>query len=212
MRLLFLPLFLLSFIFLSEHSESATDDSAKDQSATVIITRTTKSGKPKGYLTSDAKIRLNNSPKMKFRRKPTMTFEVPVGINTVYVNQNLTVGKSSITFDARAGETYTFNIYWRQESYWAGIYAGYIGQAMESSVSGESVGGTFGIRMTDTTYNPLEGVSDSISAEQNELRSDNEIQNEESVESKLLKLKSLYEKGLISSEIYEKRQLELLQD
>ena len=212
MRLLFLPLFLLSFIFLSEHSESATDDSAKDQSATVIITRTTKSGKPKGYLTSDAKIRLNNSPKMKFRRKPTMTFEVPVGINTVYVNQNLTVGKSSITFDARAGETYTFNIYWRQESYWAGIYAGYIGQAMESSVSGESVGGTFGIRMTDTTYNPLEGVSDSISAEQNELISDNEIQNEESVESKLLKLKSLYEKGLISSEIYEKRQLELLQD
>ena len=141
-----------------------------------------------------------------------MTFEVPVGINTVYVNQNLTVGESSITFDARAGETYTFNIYWRQESYWAGIYAGYIGQAMESSVSGESVGGTFGIRMTHTTYNPLKGVSDSISTEQNELRSDNEIQNEESVEAKLLKLKSLYEKGLISSEIYEKRQLELLQD
>jgi len=212
MKYLFSTLFLLSCTFFLGSSDLNADDTVNNESSTVVITRITKSGKPKGYLTSDAKIRLNNGPKMKFRREPTMTFEVPVGMNTIYVNQNLTMGKSSITFDAKAGETYTFNIYWRQESYWAGIYAGYIGQAMESSISGETVGGTFGIRMTDTTYNPSQAISNSTSIEQTKIPTKNEIQDEVSIESELLKLKNLYEKGLISSETYEKRQLELLQD
>ena len=212
MKYLFSTFFLLSCIFFLGPSYITADDSVNSENATVVITRITKSGKPKGYLTSDAKIRLNNGSKMRFRREPTMTFEVPVGMNTVYVNQNLTVGESSITFDAKAGETYTFNIYWRQESYWAGIYAGYVGQAMESSISGETVGGSFGIRMTDTTYNQPQSVSSSTSTEQSKISTKNEIQDEASVESKLLELKILYEKGLISSEIYEKRQLELLQD
>ena len=212
MKYLFSTLFLLSCTFFLGSSDLNADDTVNNESSTVVITRITKSGKPKGYLTSDAKIRLNNGPKMKFRREPTMTFEVPVGMNTIYVNQNLTMGKSSITFDAKAGETYTFNIYWRQESYWAGIYAGYIGQAMENSISGETVGGTFGIRMTDTTYNPSQAISNSTSIEQTKIPTKNEIQDEVSIESELLKLKILYEKGLISSETYEKRQLELLQD
>ena len=152
MKYLFSTFFLLSCIFFLEPSYITADDSVNSENATVVITRITKSGKPKGYLTSDAKIRLNNGSKMRFRREPTMTFEVPVGMNTVYVNQNLTVGESSITFDAKAGETYTFNIYWRQESYWAGIYAGYVGQAMESSISGETVGGSFGIRTVSYTH------------------------------------------------------------
>ena len=112
MKYLFSTFFLLSCIFFLGPSYITADDSVNSENATVVITRITKSGKPKGYLTSDAKIRLNNGSKMRFRREPTMTFEVPVGMNTVYVNQNLTVGESSITFDAKAGETYTFNIYW----------------------------------------------------------------------------------------------------
>ena len=212
MKYLFSTFFLLSCIFFLGPSYITADDSVNSENATAVITRITKSGKPKGYLTSDAKIRLNNGPKMRFRREPTMTFDVPVGMNTIYVNQNLAVGESSITFDAKVDETYTFNIYWRQESYWAGIYAGYIGQAMESSVSGETVGGSFGIRMTHTTFNPSKAVSSSKANEQSKIAPKNKIQDESSVESKLLELKTLYEKGLITSEIYEKRQLELLQD
>ncbi|MDG2435061.1 MAG: hypothetical protein P8M55_05455 [Gammaproteobacteria bacterium] len=212
MKYLFSTLFLLSCTFFLGSSDLNADDTVNNESSTVVITRITKSGKPKGYLTSDAKIRLNDGPQLKFRRKPTMTFGVPVGMNTIYVNQNLTVGKSSITFDAKAGETYTFNIYWREDVYWLRIYGGYIGQAIENSISGETVGGTFGIRMTDTTYNPSQAISNSTSIEQTKIPTKNEIQDEVSIESELLKLKILYEKGLISSETYEKRQLELLQD
>ena len=66
--------------------------------------------------------------------------------------------------------------------------------------------------MPHTTYNQSQAVSSSTSTEQSKISTKNEIQDEASVESKLLELKILYEKGLISSEIYEKRQLELLQD
>ncbi len=156
MKYLLSSCILFSTVFFLSIPELTGEESVNNGNATVVITRITKSGKPKGYLTSDAKIRLNNGPKKKFRMKPTMTFEVPAGMNTIYVNQNLTVGNSSITFDAKANETYTFNIYWRQESYWAGIYAGYAGQAIESSISGETVGGTFGIKLTNTSYNPPE--------------------------------------------------------
>ena len=202
---------LFSCVFLLSSPELTGEESVNNGNATVVITRITKSGKPKGYLTSDAKIRLNNGPKKRFRMKPTMTFEVPAGMNTIYVNQNLTVGNSSVTFDAKPNETYTFNIYWRQESYWAGIYAGYAGQAIESSISGETVGGTFGIKLTNTSYNPLEEVPNSSPVEK-KIDPIDEIQDQESVESQLLKLKALYEKGLISLETYEKRQLEILQD
>ena len=202
---------LFSTVFFLSIPELTGEESVNNGNATVVITRITKSGKPKGYLTSDAKIRLNNGPKKKFRMKPTMTFEVPAGMNTIYVNQNLTVGNSSITFDAKANETYTFNIYWRQESYWAGIYAGYAGQAIESSISGETVGGTFGIKLTNTSYNPPEEAP-ILSSVGKRIDPKDEIQDQESVESRLLKLKALYEKGLISTETYEKRQLEILQD
>ena len=211
MKYLLSSCILFSTVFFLSIPELTGEESVNNGNATVVITRITKSGKPKGYLTSDAKIRLNNGPKKRFRMKPTMTFEAPAGMNTIYVNQNLTVGNSSITFDAKANETYTFNIYWRQESYWAGIYAGYAGQAIESSISGETVGGAFGIKLTNTSYNPPEEAP-ILSSVGKRIDPKDEIQDQESVESRLLKLKALYEKGLISTETYEKRQLEILQD
>ena len=213
-KLLALLLFFSSIIF-PEYILAASEESAQNQSATVVITRITKSGKEKNYLTSDAKVRLNNNPKMKFKRKPTMTFKVPVGMNTIYVNQNLTVGESSVAFDAKPNETYTFNVYYRQESYWAGLYGGYLGQAMESSVSGETIGGTFGIKMTSTTFNPSLDSSKEPVMEISETKKPVEIKkvkNKEAknIEEELSKLKSLYEKGLIDEDVYKEMQKELL--
>ena len=205
-KLLALLLFFSSIIF-PEFILAVSEESAQNQSATVVITRITKSGKEKNYLTSDAKVRLNNNPKMKFKRKPTMTFKVPAGMNTIYVNQNLTVGESSVTFDAKPNETYTFNVYYRQESYWAGLYGGYLGQAIESSVSGETIGGTFGIKMTSTTFNPsLDSPKEPV-MEISETKKPVEvkkIKNKEAknIEEELSKLKSLYEKGLIDEDVY----------
>jgi len=213
-KLLALLLFFSSIIF-PEYILAASEESAQNQSATVVITRITKSGKEKNYLTSDAKVRLNNNPKMKFKRKPTMTFKVPAGMNTIYVNQNLTVGESSVTFDAKPNETYTFNVYYRQESYWAGLYGGYLGQAIESSVSGETIGGTFGIKMTSTTFNPsLDSPKEPV-MEISETKKPVEIKkvkNKEAknIEEELSKLKSLYEKGLIDEDVYKEMQKELL--
>ena len=213
-KLLALLLFFSSIIF-PEFILAVSEESAQNQSATVVITRITKSGKEKNYLTSDAKVRLNNNPKMKFKRKPTMTFKVPVGMNTIYVNQNLTVGESSVAFDAKPNETYTFNVYYRQESYWAGLYGGYLGQAIESSVSGETIGGTFGIKMTSTTFNPsLDSPKEPV-MEISETKKPVEIKkvkNKEAknIEEELSKLKSLYEKGLIDEDVYKEMQKELL--
>ena len=213
-KLLALLLFFSSIIF-PEYILAASEESAQNQSATVVITRITKSGKEKNYLTSDAKVRLNNNPKMKFKRKPTMTFKVPAGMNTIYVNQNLTVGESSVAFDAKPNETYTFNVYYRQESYWAGLYGGYLGQAIESSVSGETIGGTFGIKMTSTTFNPsLDSPKEPV-MEISETKKPVEIKkvkNKEAknIEEELSKLKSLYEKGLIDEDVYKEMQKELL--
>jgi|TARA_B110000259_G_scaffold182391_1_gene225950 hypothetical protein len=213
-KLLALLLFFSSIIF-PEYILAASEESAQNQSATVVITRITKSGKEKNYLTSDAKVRLNNNPKMKFKRKPTMTFKVPAGMNTIYVNQNLTVGESSVAFDAKPNETYTFNVYYRQESYWAGLYGGYLGQAIESSVSGETIGGTFGIKMTSTTFNPSLDSSKEPVMEISETKKPVEIKkvkNKEAknIEEELSKLKSLYEKGLIDEDVYKEMQKELL--
>ena len=213
-KLLALLLFFSSIIF-PEFILAVSEESAQNQSATVVITRITKSGKEKNYLTSDAKVRLNNNPKMKFKRKPTMTFKVPAGMNTIYVNQNLTVGESSVAFDAKPNETYTFNVYYRQESYWAGLYGGYLGQAMESSVSGETTGGTFGIKMTSTTFNPsLDSPKEPV-MEISETKKPVEIKkvkNKEAknIEEELSKLKSLYDKGLIDEDVYKEMQKELL--
>jgi hypothetical protein len=213
-KLLALLLFFSSIIF-PEYILAASEESAQNQSATVVITRITKSGKEKNYLTSDAKVRLNNNPKMKFKRKPTMTFKVPAGMNTIYVNQNLTVGESSVAFDAKPNETYTFNVYYRQESYWAGLYGGYLCQAIESSVSGETIGGTFGIKMTSTTFNPSLDSSKEPVMEISETKKPVEIKkvkNKEAknIEEELSKLKSLYEKGLIDEDVYKEMQKELL--
>ena len=215
MKKLLTLLLLFSSTIFPEYILAASEESAQNQSATVVITRITKSGKEKNYLTSDAKVRLNNNPKMRFKRKPTMTFKVPSGMNTIYVNQNLTVGESSVAFDAKPNETYTFNVYYRQESYWAGLYGGYLGQAIESSVSGETIGGTFGIKMTSTTFNPsLDSPKEPV-MEISETKKPVEIKkvkNKEAknIEEELSKLKSLYEKGLIDEDVYKEMQKELL--
>ncbi|MDC3268771.1 SHOCT domain-containing protein [Gammaproteobacteria bacterium] len=212
MKKLLLPSLFLTSIIFPEYLLANSDESLQNQSATVVITRITKSGKPKNYLTSNAKVRLNNNPKMKFKMKPTMTFKVPVGINTIFVNENLTVGQSSVTFDAKANETYTFNVYYRQESYWATLYGGYLGQAMESSIAGETLGGTFGIRMTDTTYNPSLEISKESITQISESKQPVEVKEVKAkdIEEELIKLKSLYDKGLIDEEVYKEMQKELL--
>ena len=212
MKNLILPIFLFSSLIYSENINAFSEESIEKESATVLITRITKSGKPKNYLTSSAKVRLNDGPKMKFKMKPTMTFKVPVGMNTIYVNENLTVGQSSVTFDAKANETYTFNVYYRQESYWATLYGGYLGQAMESSIAGETLGGTFGIRMTDTTYNPSLEISKESITQISESTQPVEVKQVKAkdIEEELIKLKSLYDKGLIDEEVYKEMQKELL--
>ena len=95
-------LIILSIFSLSVFSQNviSSDSEGLEEMATVIITRITKSGKEKNYLTSDSRIRLNNEEKRKFKRKPRMSFNVPEGQHTIYVTKLLTPGSSSVSFYA----------------------------------------------------------------------------------------------------------------
>ena len=71
--------------------------------------------------------------------------------------------------------------------------------AMESSIAGETLGGTFGIRMTDTTYNPSLEISKESITQISESTQPVEVKQvkPKDIEEELIKLKSLYDKGLI---------------
>ena len=205
-------LIILSIFSLSVFSQNviSSDSEGLEEMATVIITRITKSGKEKNYLTSDSRIRLNNEEKRKFKRKPRMSFNVPEGQHTIYVTKLLTPGSSSVSFYAMPNETYTFNVYWRQEGYWAGLALGYyVGTSLESSLAGPTEGGQFGIVMTDTTFKAKQSdIEENKSTSEKALKVKRSA--DQDIESELTKIKELFEKGLITQEVYETKQKEIL--
>ena len=85
-----ISLLILSIFSLSVFPQNviSSDSEGLEEMATVIITRITKSGKEKNYLTSDSRIRLNNEEKRKFKRKPRMSFNVPEGQHTLSMSLN----------------------------------------------------------------------------------------------------------------------------
>ena len=100
-----------------------------------------------------------------------------------------------MSFEAKFGEKYSFIIAPRSSSYWAGFFGGVIGNAIESDLSSE--GGGFRIALQSTS-------------EIQKVNKDDAKNNTSDLEEELAKLKNLYQKGLITEEIYKMRQKELI--
>ena len=86
---------------------------------------------------------------------------------------------------------------------------------MESSVSGETTGGTFGIKMTSTTFNPSldspkEPLLETSETKVPVIEKIIEDKNTNNLEEELNKLKDLFEKGLIDEDVYKEMQKELI--
>ena len=155
----------------------------------------------KELLYSALKTRINlNGKKASFRvaeikNGKSKIIKVPTGKNVLYVSGFGIPGQSSVSFEAKFGEKYSFIIAPRSSSYWAGFFGGVIGNAIESDLSSE--GGGFRIALQSTS-------------EIQKVNKDDAKNNTSDLEEELAKLKNLYQKGLITEEIYKMRQKELI--
>ena len=155
----------------------------------------------KELLYSALKTRVNlNGKKASFRvaeikNGKSKIIKVPTGKNVLYVSGFGIPGQSSVSFEAKFGEKYTFIIAPRSSSYWAGFFGGVIGNAIESDLSSE--GGGFRIALQSTS-------------EIQKVNKDDAKNNASDLEEELAKLKNLYQKGLITEEVYKMRQKELI--
>ena len=156
----------------------------------------------KELLYSALKTRVNlNGKKASFRvaeikNGKSKIIKVPEGKNVLYVSGFGIPGQSSVSFEAKFGESYSFIIAPRSSSYWAGFFGGVIGNAIESDLSSE--GGGFRIALQSI----LEIQKVKNDDTENNVLSD--------LEEELAKLKNLYQKGLITEEVYKMRQRELI--
>tara|TARA_B100000073_G_scaffold206485_1_gene171313 strand:- start:1295 stop:1906 length:612 start_codon:yes stop_codon:yes gene_type:complete len=127
--------------------------------------------------------------------------KVPEGRNTFYVSGFGTPGQSSVSFNAKSGENYSLMIAPRSSSFWAGVAGGVIGNAIETAIEKDitSEGGAFRISL----QYPSE-ITNKYKTNYTSKPDLNFLQEE------LTKLRDLYEKGLISEEVYQERQKEII--
>jgi hypothetical protein len=142
------------------------------------------------YSGVSANIRLNGNKVGSLAKGASQTFYAPPGRNFISVTGTGSPGESTMSFSTKKGEKYSFQIKPRGGSTaLGGILAG----AMYLSIEADGkTGGLFSINLVST--------SEEVTV------------NSTNKEDDLKKLKSLFDKGLISREVYEQRQLELLQD
>ena len=138
------------------------------------------------YSGVSANIRLNGEKIGSLSRGDTQTFYAPSGRNFISITGSGSPGESTISFNTKKEETYSFEVKPRGS---LGFICGALCMVIEAD---GKTGGLFTIN--------LKSSSEEITK--------NSVDKEEELE----KLKSLYDKGLISYEVYQKRQLELLQD
>lgn len=141
------------------------------------------------YLGVSANIKLNGKKVGSLAKGSTEIFFAPEGRNFISITGTGSPGESTLSFNTKKGETYSLLISPRGGNTLVG---GILGGALYMAIEADGTsGGLFSLKLN------------SSSEEQNKTVSDNE--------NRLLELKDLYNKGLISDEVYEKRQLELLQ-
>ena len=181
-----LVLLLLVSCASTSNTQSYIPPSQMKETAQLVITR------EEGFVYSglSANISINGEGVGSLAKGSTQNFYASEGRNFISVRAFGMPGESSILLNTKKGESYFFSIAPRKETAWSGLLGG-IGSAIYLAVEAdEKVGGGFSLRLTSST-------------EEKEYSSENK-------ETLLLKLKSLYDKGLISKEVYEKQQLEIL--
>ena len=199
MKLIFINiLFFSSTVF----SQSALEllEGSSDKTAEITITR------EKAVLYSGLKTRINVNSNLvsKLGNGKTTKFYVSEGTNTFSVSGFGFPGQSSVTFRVKAGETYSLYVASRKSSFWAMMGGGALGvgtlwsTALESSLN-ETEGGGFRISLIDTSERRTEEANDVI-------------KNDEGIETQLKELKDLFEKGLITEELYKEEQKRILQE
>ena len=142
------------------------------------------------YSGVSANIRLNGNKVGSLAKGASQTFYAPPGRNFLSITASGNLGESTISFNTKKGEIYSLEIRPRGGSTLVG---GIIGGALFLALEADGkTGGLFSISLISST-------------EEVAINSTNK-------EEELKLLKSLFDKGLISREVYEKRQLELLQD
>ena len=185
---LFAILALLFFVSCAttSNTQSYISPSQMQETAQLVIKR------EQGFLYSglSANININGQKVGSLAKGSTQSFYASTGRNFISVKAFGMPGESSISLNTKKGESYFFTISPRKETAWSGILGG-IGSAIYLAVEAdEKVGGGFSLRLTSSTEEKNSSPEDK--------------------ETLLLKLKSLYDKELISKEVYEKQQLEIL--
>jgi hypothetical protein len=153
------------------------------ETAQLVITR------EEGFVYSglSANISIDGESVGSLAKGSTQNFYASEGRNFISVKAFGMPGESSISLNTKKGESYFFTIAPRKETVFGGAL---LGTLYLDLVADEKKGGAFSIRLTSST-------------EEKKYSSENK-------ETLLLKLKSLYDKELISKEVYEKQQLEIL--
>ena len=172
----------------TSNTQSYISPSDMKETAQLVITR------EEGFIYSglSANINVNGQKVGSLAKGSTQNFYASPGRNFISVRAFGMPGESSISLNTKKGESYFFSIAPRKETAWSGVLGG-IGSAIYLAVEAdEKEGGGFSLRLMSST-------------EEKEFSSADK-------ETLLLKLKSLYDKELISKEVYEKQQLEILSD
>ena len=199
MKLIFINILLFSSTVFSQSALELLEGSS-DKTAEITITR------EKAVLYSGLKTRINVNSNLvaKLGNGKTTKFYASEGTNTFSVSGFGFPGQSSVTFRVKAGETYTLYVASRKSSFWAMMGGGALGvgalwsTALESSLN-ETEGGGFRISLIDTSERRTEEANDVI-------------KNDEGIETQLKELKDLFEKGLITEELYMEEQKRILQE
>lgn len=199
MKLIFINILLFSSTVFSQSALELLEGSS-DKTAEITITR------EKAVLYSGLKTRINVNSNLvaKLGNGKTTKFYASEGTNTFSVSGFGFPGQSSVTFRVKAGETYTLYVASRKSSFWAMMGGGALGvgtlwsSALESSLN-ETEGGGFRISLIDTSERRTKETNDNI-------------KNDEGIESQLKELKDLFEKGLITEELYKEEQKRILQE
>ena len=174
---------------------------------------------------------------MQPRKKLSYEAELQPGSNKIMVNVKGGIGKNKvvledgkgnkyqdeISFDIKGGETkYFLTRYFEDSNSGVGAIFGALGAAIEQAVEGVPDRGVYLEEQTKSCIEskgkkcpPIQVVQSTPknnSIEKNELK--NEItkttEKDLSIEEQLINLKNLYDKGLISKEVYEEKQAKIL--
>jgi hypothetical protein len=201
MKFLLLIIFAFNAIAFSQHNVVPNLSDNLKKTASVELVRK----KEVLYSAMKARVNLNGrGPEYRIteiKNGKSEIIKVPEGRNTFYVSGFGTPGQSSVSFNAKSGENYSLMIAPRSSSFWAGVAGGVIGNAIETAIEKDitSEGGAFRIALQYSSVITNKDKTNYTS------KPDLNFLQEE-----LTKLRDLYEKGLISEEVYQERQKEII--